>query len=74
MKFIPSTRLLTVLGCVPWLARNYITMRYLGLRSNFGEELYLGNQPGADGLIVQWKHPIWNNAELREYQRMGEIA
>jgi len=71
---IASVLLLTVLGCVPWIARNYITMHYLGLRSNFGEEMYLGNQPGADGLIVQWKHPIWSSTELREYQRVGEIA
>jgi 4-amino-4-deoxy-L-arabinose transferase-like glycosyltransferase len=70
---IAAVLLLTVLGCVPWVARNYLTMRYLGLRSNFGEELYLGNQPGAEGLIIIWKHPIWNNAELNDYQRLGEI-
>jgi len=66
--------LLAMLGCVPWVARNYLTMHYLGLRSNFGEELYLGNQPGAEGLIILWKHPIWNNAELNDYRRLGEIA
>lgn len=71
---IVSVLALVVLGCVPWVARNYITMHYLGLRSNFGEELYLGNQPGADGLIMQGKHPIWNSAELNKYQRMGEIS
>jgi 4-amino-4-deoxy-L-arabinose transferase-like glycosyltransferase len=71
---IVSVLLLVVLGGVPWVARNYITMHYLGLRSNFGEELYLGNQPGADGLIVQGKHPIWNSAELNKYQQMGEIS
>ncbi|HZS28419.1 MAG TPA: glycosyltransferase family 39 protein [Candidatus Angelobacter sp.] len=71
---IATVLVLTVLGCVPWIARNYITMHYLGLRSNFGEELYLGNQPGAEGLIIIWKHPIWNNAELNDYQRLGEIA
>lgn len=71
---IAAVLFLTVLGCVPWMARNYITMHYLGLRSNFGEELYLGNQPGADGLIVIWKHPIWNSSELDQYQRMGELA
>ncbi len=71
---IATVLVLAVLGCVPWVARNYLTMHYLGLRSNFGEELYLGNQPGAEGLIVMWKHPIWNNAELNDYRRLGEIA
>lgn len=71
---ILSVLALTALGCLPWIARNYITMHYLGLRSNFGEELYLGNQPGADGLIMGWKHPIWSTKERNEYQRMGEIS
>ena len=71
---IATVLLLTVLGCAPWTARNYLTMHYLGLRSNFGEELYLGNQPGAEGLIIIWKHPIWNSAELNDYQRLGEIS
>jgi 4-amino-4-deoxy-L-arabinose transferase-like glycosyltransferase len=65
---------LAVLGCVPWLSRNYITMHYLGLRSNFGEELYLGNQPGSNGRLVIGKHPVWNSGELEEYARMGELA
>ena len=64
----------TVLGCVPWVARNYATMHYLGLRSNFGEELYLGNQPGSGGRIVIGKHPVWNSEELEKYKRMGELA
>jgi hypothetical protein len=59
---------------VPWIARNYITLHYAGLRSDFGEELYLGNQPGADGLIVGSKHPVWSEKERNEYVRMGEIA
>jgi 4-amino-4-deoxy-L-arabinose transferase-like glycosyltransferase len=64
----------TVLGCVPWMARNYVTMHYLGLRSNFGEELYLGNQEGSGGRLVIGKHPIWNSEELKEYERVGELA
>jgi hypothetical protein len=64
----------TLLGCVPWVARNYITMHYLGLRSNFGEELYLGNQEGSGGRLVIGKHPIWNSEELKEYERVGELA
>jgi hypothetical protein len=63
-----------VLGCSPWVARNYITMHYLGLRSNFGEELYLGNQPGSGGKLVVERHPVWNSDELKEYQRVGELA
>ena len=63
-----------LLGCVPWLARNYISMHYLGLRSNFGEELYLGNQPGSGGRLVIGKHPVWNSEELKEYARVGELS
>lgn len=74
ISWVAVILVVTLLGCVPWLARNYLTMHYLGLRSNFGEELYLGNQPGSGGRIIRGKHPVWNNEELEKYKRMGELA
>jgi len=42
----------------PWYVRNYRTMGhcYLGLRDNFGLELYLGNHAGMSGTYDYW-HP-----------------
>jgi hypothetical protein len=67
-----------LLACViasPWWIRNWNTFRRLiPLRSNFGMELYLGNHQGADGLIMFWDHPMWNDDEMERYRCEGEIA
>jgi hypothetical protein len=44
------------------------------LRANFGVELYLGNGPGATGLLMEYDHPFQAPDQLRLYQQMGEIA
>jgi hypothetical protein len=59
----------------PWTWRNWQVFHQLvPARGNFGAELYLGNGPGATGLLMEYDHPIQAPDQLRLYTRMGEIA
>jgi len=58
----------------PWFVRNYVVFHRLILfRSNFGLELWLGNNPLNPGVWSWWVHPNDDDAEGRLYARMGEI-
>jgi hypothetical protein len=48
--------------------------RFVPARGNFGAELYLGNGPGATGLLMEYNHPIEAPDQLSLYAQMGEIA
>jgi hypothetical protein len=65
-----------VLLCVaPWLLRNYRTFgEFVFIRSSFGQELRLGNGPGALGEWMVWLHPTHNAQQLERYREMGEVA
>jgi 4-amino-4-deoxy-L-arabinose transferase-like glycosyltransferase len=59
----------------PWTWRNWQVFHHLlPARGNFGAELYLGNGPGATGLLMEYDHPIQAPDQLRLYTSMGEIA
>jgi 4-amino-4-deoxy-L-arabinose transferase-like glycosyltransferase len=59
----------------PWIWRNWEAFHhFVPTRGNFGAELYLGNGPGATGLLMEYDHPIEAPGQLRLYRRMGEIA
>jgi hypothetical protein len=59
----------------PWVARNWIAFhQFVPTRGNFGAELYLGNGPGATGLLMEYNHPIQAPDQLRLYTATGEIA
>ena len=59
----------------PWTARNYrVFHQFVPLRTNFGAELYLGNGPGATGLLMEYDHPFQAPDQLRLYNQMGELA
>jgi 4-amino-4-deoxy-L-arabinose transferase-like glycosyltransferase len=58
----------------PWVWRNWLAFhRFVPARGNFGAELYLGNGPGATGLIMEYDHPIQAPDQLQLYRKMGEI-
>jgi len=60
---------------VPWVVRDYrVFGQWMFIRSNFGEELRLGNGPGANGTWMEYLHPTQNMLEMRRYREMGEIA
>jgi 4-amino-4-deoxy-L-arabinose transferase-like glycosyltransferase len=58
----------------PWTWRNWeVFHHFVPARGNFGAELYLGNGPGATGLLMEHNHPIQSPSQLRLYARLGEI-
>jgi hypothetical protein len=69
-----------VLACVPWTWRNYTALHGLFfIRSNFGLELRIANQPGADADIDvtlarngTLRHPSENLEEARLVRDLGE--
>ncbi len=57
----------------PWMVRNARAFHhFVPLRANFGAELYLGNGPGATGLLMEYNHPEKSPQQLRLYAQMGE--
>ena len=59
----------------PWPIRNAVVMHsFIPLRSNFGFELWAGNQPGHNGQFTRYETPIYNSAELQQYLSQGEVA
>ncbi len=59
----------------PWTARNWRAFhQWVPLRGNFGAELYLGNGPGAVGLLMEYNHPGESVPQLQRYREMGEVA
>jgi len=59
---------------LPWTIRNHHALgKWIPLRSNFGVELWLGNNPGAGDPNSFALHPLWNASEAAEFQRVGEI-
>jgi hypothetical protein len=57
----------------PWMVRNYIVFhQFVPLRANFGAELYLGNGPGATGLLMEYQHPHQDPLQLQQYAALGE--
>ncbi len=63
------------LAVLPWFVRNYLVFnRIIFFRSNFGLELWLGNN---DQVPDSWSadlHPNDNAAERAKYVRLGELA
>ncbi len=58
----------------PWSWRNWEAFhRWVPLRGNFGAELYLGNGPGAVGLLMEYNHPGESVQQLQLYREMGEV-
>lgn len=59
----------------PWLVRNYEHFhRFIPVRSGFGLELYIGNNGYSERWVNSSLHPNHSDAELSEYERIGEMA
>lgn len=64
-----------VLTLSPWIIRNELVFRgKVALRSNFGLELWLGNNPEVPDTWTWWLHPTGSPQEHAEFMRLGEIA
>jgi len=58
----------------PWVLRNYVVFHhFIPVRSGFGLELYIGNSGYSDRWVNSALHPNHSDAELDEYNRMGEM-
>jgi len=59
----------------PWIVRNYMLFhRFIPVRSGYGLELYIGNNGYSQHWVNRTLHPNHSDAELSEYERVGEIA
>jgi len=59
----------------PWIIRNQIVFHGKVLfRSNFGLELWLGNNSEVPDTWAWWLHPLDSPKELSDFFRLGEVA
>jgi hypothetical protein len=64
-----------IAGISPWVIRNQIVFNgKVFLRSNFGLELWLGNNPQVPDTWTWWLHPNENDQERLKFAQMGEVA
>lgn len=66
---------LLCLACIaPWTIRNEgVFHTFIPLRGNFGAELYMGNGPGSEGLLMEYYHPFQDAYQLGLYASLGEV-
>jgi 4-amino-4-deoxy-L-arabinose transferase-like glycosyltransferase len=73
---LPRVALASVLclGCIaPWTIRNALVFhKFIPMRTNFGAELWMGNDPNLHGMLVGSPTALPEQEQL--YDRMGEIA
>ena len=67
--------LVGLLLIAPWCWRNWkVFHTFVPVRSNFGEELWLGNHEGGRGRLHYGENAYENSFELQQYKQLGEIA
>jgi len=66
---------LLFLACIaPWTLRNWQAFHtFVPLRGNLGAEMYMGNGPGSNGLLMEYDHPFQSPEQLRLYASLGEV-
>ena len=66
---------LLFLACIaPWTIRNWQAFHtFIPLRGNLGAEMYMGNGPGSNGLLMEYYHPFQAPEQLRLYASLGEV-
>jgi hypothetical protein len=73
-KLALASSLIFAAGIMPWTIRNYVVFhKFIPFRSNFGLELWLGNNPGVPDEWSPWLHPDDDPSEAAKYARMTEI-
>ena len=73
-KLAAATLTVFILGLLPWTLRNYLVFhKFIPVRSNFGLELWLGNNQDSE-LWSFSVHPYNNRMEAEAYARQGEIV
>src|SRR4029077_4624414 len=60
-RSVAAAILVFVICLIPWTVRNYRAFgKVIVLRSNFGLELWLGNNPNVTDTMATWQHPTQN--------------
>jgi 4-amino-4-deoxy-L-arabinose transferase-like glycosyltransferase len=63
------------LAISPWIIRNQRVFHgKVLLRSNFGVELWLGNNPEVPDTWSWWLHPLDSQKEHDQFMQLGEVA
>lgn len=74
LRFLCGALFACVLLLTPWVIRNHqVFGKWIPLRSNFGMELWLGNNPSGEDVNSFASHPLWNAVEAQTFQQTGEI-
>lgn len=74
-RLLPVLAGIPLVICLPWMLRNEAVLHRLTLKSNFGTELRIGNNPLAPSTAaaaVMDLHPSFS--ELPIYKRLGEVG
>lgn len=73
-KAVSTALLISILVVCPWMIRNLRVLHAIvPVRSNFGEELWVGNHEGGTGRIQSGFGPSESDIERERYRRLGEI-
>jgi 4-amino-4-deoxy-L-arabinose transferase-like glycosyltransferase len=73
-RLVLASSLIFAAGIMPWTVRNYVVFhKFIPFRSNFGLELWLGNNPAVPDSWSPWLHPDDDPSEAAKYARMTEI-
>jgi hypothetical protein len=72
---LPAAALIMMgLCCVPWTVRNYVVFhKVIPFRSNFGLELWLGNNDQVPDTFAGFLHPNDYPPEREKFAQLGEI-
>jgi 4-amino-4-deoxy-L-arabinose transferase-like glycosyltransferase len=72
---LSTASLAAIATIAPWIIHNYeVFHRFIPIRSGYGLELYIGNNGYSQHWVNRSLHPNHNDAELEEYERLGEMA
>lgn len=75
MRPLLAASLASIAVLAPWIIRNYqVFHRFIPVRSGYGLELYIGNNGYSQRWVNDALHPNHSDAELEEYERVGEMA
>jgi hypothetical protein len=73
-KAVSTAVLISMVIVCPWMIRNRCVLHAIvPVRSNFGEELWVGNHEGGTGRIQSGFGPAESEVERERYRRLGEI-
>ena len=75
LRAIATIAVVFTVFVAPWMLRNWYALRaVVPVRSNFAEELWLGNHEGGSGRTMFGLSPSDNPVQRERYRQIGELA